>query len=314
MRKSVLIPLISVLSAPVLLQSCFTGVESTPKITADEVRRQQAVTTPEMEYLADVAPENFDAWLPGKAFYVTDSKIDIIFTPSAGASVPAFEAGDTLTYLHRQAAVSVTGDSVTDIVFASGRSEVPLVYRVNASPAKLAARKAVEIPFTIDLAEVSNARAKLAGKDFYILSPLWYDLADRSVDGLRFVKVRVTDVVPGNHVYPLKVIFTPDGSDLQRCVFLSLTGDESSTMRNFARLFALEDPHRRYPAITDENWDLIRRSRVALGMTRDECRLALGAPSELDRRPSTAGVYEVWNYDNGQYLIFQDGILTRFRR
>lgn len=42
-------------------------------------------------------------------------------------------------------------------------------------------------------------------------------------------------------------------------------------------------------------------------MTRDECRLALGAPA-------TTGMVEFWQYSDGIYLLFEENILTRFRR
>ena len=48
-------------------------------------------------------------------------------------------------------------------------------------------------------------------------------------------------------------------------------------------------------------------------MTRDECRLALGAPPEVLRTPSYGGMREVWSYSDGVFLIFEDGYLTRFR-
>ncbi len=312
MRRHIILSAISLLSIPVLLQSCFTGVESTPKITSSEVRKQHVVSTPEMEYLSDITAEPFAEWLPGKPFYVTDSKIGIIFTPSQGVGQQGINVGDTITYLRYQEALSVTGDSVTDIVLA--KDDTSLTYRVNASASQLRRRKQVEIPFTIEMNIIADARHKISDKNFYILTPLWYDNEERPVDGLRFTEVRVTDVLPGNHVYPLKVMFTTADTGLERCVFLSLSDPENSTMRNFAKVFALSDPHLRYPSISYTNWHLIQNSKVALGMTRDECRLALGSPSELDRRPSTAGVYEIWNYDDGQYLIFQDGLLTRFRR
>lgn len=302
---------LTLLSAPVmLLQSCFTGVESTPKITAQDVRRQKVTVTPEMEFLADVKPRPFSEWRPGKELLVNDGRIDLIFKAGV-AEDDRPQPGDTLRWLRAEGAVSVTGDSVTDLVF--DRRGTELVYRVNASASALAARESVDVPFTIDLASVETARMKLKDRDLYILTPTWYDLDEKAVSGRRFVKVHVDDVVPGSYVYPVKVLFTAD-EEPQRCVLMSLVSPEGSRMRNFATLFAFDDPHKRYPTITDENWQLIQNSRVTDGMTRDECRLALGAPGDIDRRPATAGVLEVWNYDDGRYLIFQDGFLTGYRK
>ncbi len=66
--------------------------------------------------------------------------------------------------------------------------------------------------------------------------------------------------------------------------------------------------------ITDANWDRIIHGRVALEMTRDECRLALGSPSHIDRYQGTSAYGERWTYENGVYLIFFDGILSSFRQ
>ncbi|QCD41540.1 hypothetical protein E7747_04035 [Duncaniella dubosii] len=60
-------------------------------------------------------------------------------------------------------------------------------------------------------------------------------------------------------------------------------------------------------------WDKIINGRVALDMTREECRLALGAPREVDRGADNSYIREVWLYENGIYLVFEDGILKLYR-
>ncbi len=55
-------------------------------------------------------------------------------------------------------------------------------------------------------------------------------------------------------------------------------------------------------------------SRVRAGMTRDECRLALGQPTDILRIPTNGGMQERWTYSDGIYLVFDDGFLTRYRR
>ena len=49
-------------------------------------------------------------------------------------------------------------------------------------------------------------------------------------------------------------------------------------------------------------------------MTMEECRLALGSPREVERDATYGALIERWIYENGIYLLFSDGILTRFRR
>ena len=91
-------------------------------------------------------------------------------------------------------------------------------------------------------------------------------------------------------------------------------GSSRAATRNFDRLFSFSDPRTNYPQISDHTWQLITRSQVAVGMTRDECRLALGAPSSINRGATRAAQLERWLYDDGIYLIFEDGILTRYRK
>lgn len=91
------------------------------------------------------------------------------------------------------------------------------------------------------------------------------------------------------------------------------TGTDRSSTRNFATLFSLTDPRLRYPAITDENWEAITYSRVRPYMTRDEARMAVGSPNEIDRGRNYSAAYERWIYPNGAYLIFEDGLLKSFR-
>ncbi len=134
--------------------------------------------------------------------------------------------------------------------------------------------------------------------------------------GLKYIPVKVIAVEPGNLVYPVKVTFcTSAGKECPdtASVFMSV-GAESHSARNFAALFNFSNPRDRYPMITDANWERIIHGRVAVDMTRDECRLALGSPSHIDRYQGTSAYGERWTYENGVYLIFFDGILSSFRQ
>ena len=91
-------------------------------------------------------------------------------------------------------------------------------------------------------------------------------------------------------------------------------GKGRGATRTFDSLFAFDNPRNRYPEIKDDVWELITRSRVREGMTRDECRLALGQPSDILRIPTYGGMQERWTYTDGIFLIFDDGFLTKYRR
>ena len=75
----------------------------------------------------------------------------------------------------------------------------------------------------------------------------------------------------------------------------------------------MTDPKLDYPSVSQETWENICNGRVALGMTKDECRLALGNPSEVDAGHNWSSVIDVWGYRDGTFLQFQDGLLINFR-
>lgn len=294
------------------MHSCFTGVESTPRISANDVKKEKIKVTPEQQFLSDLLPQPPSEWQPGKLFYVTDPKISIIFTSQSSADKDNV-AGSNIAFQSMRPVTSVTGEEVTEVEFVSPNGG-HLFYRDNTPYGQVAERRQLEIPFTIEQDLVQQARDRLVGKEYYITSPLWY-LADgtKSINGLRHIPVQIVDVMPGNSAFPLRVVFRPTDSSSCYSVYMSVGNMRTST-RNFHTLFAFENPRKRYPDITDENWQLIMHSRVAEGMTRDECRLALGSPQTVGQRPARAGMVEYWSYSDGIYLLFEEGYLTFFRR
>ena len=153
------------------------------------------------------------------------------------------------------------------------------------------------------------------GRELWVTSAIWRDSLDNVIGGLKFVPVRVTNVAPGTGDYPVRIDFTTVSVDPARngSLYIS-TASRGAGSRRFETQFALDNPRRRYPEIEEKTWDLIARSMVAPGMTRQECRLALGAPTDIDRRAGYSTVREIWTYENGIYLIFSDGILIDYRR
>ncbi len=291
--------------------SCFTGIESTPKISDKDLTREKITVTDEEKYLTAIRPQPFKDWEKGKLFFVTDSRINLALEPSPN---PTPANGDYLTYDRYREVPSLTGTFDTEIIFAD-RHGNEFAHRVNASPQELNTREKTEVPFTIDMGMVDKTKEELTGKTFYIRTSMWFDSEGNASTGLKYIPVEVTDVLPGNTVYPVKVKFKakdyPDAD--QAYVFMSV-GDNARNSRNFASLFYFENPRKRYPQISDENWNYIIHSRVAPYMTREECRLALGNPTSIDRRHGTNTYSERWNYENGIYLIFDDGILRNFRK
>lgn len=301
---------------------CFTGVESTPAIKTSEVRRLRAATaTPEQHFLADVQPLPPSRWQAGRRLFVANDRIALIFNSGDDA---AGLAGHTIAFETFMPARTLTGDDATEAIFRADDGRL-LHYRIPALDAmRLDTLSRLDIPFTVDLSLIARADSAMRGKRYWINTPAWYDggASRAAVAGLRHIEVTVDSVVPGDENFPAAVYFTPVDGELRartipqggtRMVLMSV-GNGLTATRNFDVLFSFTDPRRRYPDIKDDVWELIISSRIRQGMTRDECRLALGAPPQLERVPTHAGMQERWRYSDGVYLIFDDGYLTRYRQ
>lgn len=291
-----------------VFSGCFTGIESTPKISEKEVRRQTTPATPEQEFSVNLRPAAFGEWHSGRQFRVADSRISLVLDGHTYLT-----EGDTLVYLRIGQVPSVTGDSASILYFLrKSLPEIRVSYRVDAPLRNLMERESFTLPFTVDLNIVAYADSLLRGRRLYLLSPLWVSRDGNPTDGLRYIPVTVDGVVAGNDRYPLQVNFTTtDGSEAGVLMTLESTG---LSTRNFADIFTFSDPRLRYPTITDEVWKNIIRGDLAAGMTREECRLSVGMPRDVKKGHNGSYYYERWTFDNGAYLIFEDGVLAEFRK
>lgn len=316
---------LTIFVASMMLAGCFTGVESTPKIKASEVKRHDMGTKEEKSFLSDIRPEAPVYWKEGKKFYVTNPKIALLFNEITQSR--PLQEGDYITFLSMTEAPSITDRGATVITFVTpdGRE---VIYRVEMPLSKILENKKFTIPFTIEQSIVDAVGERLKGKKYYITTPSWLPdttvlakgistpSANMYVAGLRHVPVEITDVTPGNEAYPVSIVFKELTGAFPGKKFKTFmtAGSDNIATRNFEMLFAFDNPRKKYPRITDEVWKLIINSRVQAGMTRDECRLALGAPIVINYLPYSNSEVEHWSYDNGIFLEFKDGLLNRFRR
>lgn len=314
------------------LTSCFTGIESTPRISDKEVRRNISGVDAEKEFSQTLAPLPVQKWDAGHRFLVTDPKLSLLFEKE-----PALNSGDLLIFKNLTPEISITGDTISVLTFSksgnikyynrensgedtdnliSGSDNISpqrrvrameLRYKVNISPDKLS--PSFTLPMSVDLDMVENVGNKLDGKELYIISPLRVDsLLTPITGGQRYIPVTISGVFPGNADYPLLVRIT-DAQGNKSYVAMTV-GTTISSTRNFDKIFALENPRLKHPAITDAVWNNIINSRVVTGMTLDECHLALGTPRDIRKWHNGGTFFEGWTYDNGRYLIFEDGLLS----
>lgn len=295
----------SLLAAAVsaLLTSCFTGVESTPRIKApsgEEARRAD----PDATFLDDIVAEPADRWAPGKAFAVVDDRFALLL----GASAPGRPlAGSVIRYAGKRSVATVTGSQAVEQLFTDDRGDT-LVYRAGQ-------RAASPVPFLVELDIVDAGRRRLMSRPLWLVTDVWRDSLGAPLKGRKYIAIRVDSVCPGTADYPLRLCFTAsDGASPERGTLLLTPGPAAGhTSRRFESLLTLSDPRLRWRNIDDATWRNIVEGRVVAGMTREQVRLAVGAPSDVDRRAgngSSGVVFETWVYPSGRLVRFEDGFVV----
>lgn len=292
------------------LTGCFTGIESTPKITAKDVKREKIPVKPESSYMNDIKPEPFLQWKPGKAFYVSDNMFKELLQPFAGLENMNLK-GKIIAYDSFREVRDVTGAEVMELTFTSPEGH-KLVYRSNQVLSNMEKDKDLRIPFLVEMSLVDSVKAKLKGNTYYVITSSWYDTANQSLTGRKFIPVTVTDVLPGNSFYST-ILSLKDETGKDFRLYLSI-GSDLKSLRQFDSLFSLKNPRESYPLISDAVWQNIVKGKVATGMTKNECRLALGSPKTVNEQYGYSALREIWSYENGIYLIFEDGILNTYRQ
>jgi hypothetical protein len=299
-----------------LFQSCFTGIESTPKITYKDVKKEQIQESAEQVYAKEFQTVDFNQWQPGRRFLVADEKGKLYYSPCVGRYNEA-ALGDTLVYCGVSEVPSIVGGKAAEIVFVNSKNYGDtLIYRPGISADQLAERSSVMLPFVVDIDMVELARRKLLGKELYTRTDRWISESGSTIKGRKFLKVKITAVDSYTETYPYLISFSSaEGGDEKGSLMMSTTSvDDTPALRGFQDLFYLSNPRDNYPLITDHNWELIREGQVEEGMTTQEASLSLGTPREVDRRHDQSFAYERWSYSEGVYLIFEDGLLVKFNR
>lgn len=290
-----------------LLTGCFTGIEGTKKISLTSKDKSELMPTSEEKFLDEVVSQPLQNWNPGKQFFIADDKISVIMEPTNGSPL---KAGDIIEYSFTDTGKSPDGSLRTILVFTKEGNN----YRLPVAKTPEEALKSVlsgNLPMLIDLDMVEKVKQLMTGKTFWSRTPLWFDAEGNYITGLKYAPLKITDVKPGNSQFPLVVSFLDEN---QNPAFLPMNfGNSGNESRGFAKLFSLKDKRKDYPGITDENWEAIRAGKVINGMTKDECRLSLGNPSDVNNGHDYSRTLEIWYYPNGTYLQFSDGILVNFR-
>lgn len=292
-----------------MLAGCFTGIESTQKINITREDRKLLTLTEEDTFLNKIHGQPLAECNTGKQFIVSDGRISLLFDRSGGYHEHSDTSGMTGRHLafkglsHRrlpdasEETVLLLSDEKNEFRLPTGKSPLESRYGVQSS----------DIPMLIDLDMVKDADRLLTGRKLWIRTALWYDIDGNRMAGRKFIPVTVERVEPGTMVFPLRLTLS-DESGLIFIQYMNI-GNGSNESRSFAKLFRLSDPRTSYPAISDENWALIQKGKIRLGMTKEECRLSLGNPTSTDSGHDYSSTIDIWKYEDGTFLRFQDGLL-----
>ena len=300
----------------VLAVACGTGIEVTDHVTDKDVQRVvEQIESRQESITLEPYLDSVSAWIPGKRFWVADDQVKELLEVSSAYDKDTLRLAGRILLYSGWWASGVYLDDYNDrrLYLDLDDSQTGERYTYRAGKEVEARRPGFTFPMLIDMEMVEHYARQIVDRDFYIKTPIWYDRStEKMIDGRHLIKVHIDSVLPGNAVFPLRVLFTSDTGD-RAMVWIS---DNTSSMlgRDFDSMFSLTDPHLSYPTITDATWDLITRSQVVEGMTKEECRLSLGKPKSTNERPDHSGMKEYWYYDGGSYLYFVDGLLNQFRR
>lgn len=288
------------------LTACFTGVEGTGKISINKKESEMLKTEENNSLISDITSSLLKDWQIGKKFIVTDSKINVLLK-----SEVLIQPGDTLLFDRIQKSTGADGEERVDLIFSKGNT--PLIYSTEKKENDaLNSLSSSDIPMLVDASVIKKVEERLLGKNVWTRTLNWYDAEGVNLKkGKKFQKVTISEVKSGNSFFPIFISFIDDNGETGS-LYLNL-GNSPNDSRSFGRLFSVTDPRHNYRHISEENWKAIQTEQLRKGMTKEEARLSLGNPSEVDSGHDYSTVMEIWSYPSGRYLRFIDGLLVDFK-
>ncbi|MBP3298815.1 MAG: hypothetical protein J6L73_03980 [Muribaculaceae bacterium] len=291
--------------AMLLFTSCFTGIESTPKIKLSRQDMEETVReTEEQKLLASVRPSSASEWQPGHKFVILDAKATRIFDIQSAPS-----PGNILHFKGISRRMSPDGRQNVILQFTDDDGTVYSHLTGRESPDEIMSDR---LPMLADKEMIDSLDALLRQRNVWIITDLWLTEGDKPLKGRKYIPVTVTAVRAGSESLPYRVCFKAEG--LPAASVLMTGSGATASSRPFQSLFSLSDPHIRHKNISDENWEYIQRGQVKAGMTKKECRLALGSPADTDSGHDYSSTKDLWLYPDGRWLRFEDGLLIDFRK
>ena len=297
--------------SPFFLLNCSTGIEGTKTITYSKNEKKELATTAEERFISAISADTLKTWQPGKRFLISDNRASRVFESKENLSTKNDSLkGKVIEFKSVFSRITPGGGNQLILSFTDGGTTYNYPTGKSREEA-LVSITSLDIPMLLDLDMVEQFRKKLKGETFWTRSRLWYDADGEKLAGRKFVPVTITDVSPGDMLFLLHLNITDEAGN--SAVLYMNPVNRGMESRTFPNLFFLSDPKLKYPAIREEIWNLICRGLVTRGMTKEECKLALGNPDEVTTGHDWNQTVDIWNYKNGVFLQFLDGLLTRYR-
>lgn len=308
------------LSALCTLTSCFTGVEGTKRIELSRSDLKRMRLTQEDTILQSaLSPRLLTDLRPGDKFRITDNRLALFCDIETTDPEDTIIRGRTVVFDGLFSRLTPSGTMERIIGFSDGKWL--LTYPLGRTPASADSLPSSRLPMLLDLKLVEEARGVLKGRKVWTRTALAYDSLGLRVNTLKFAPYTISEVLPCDGVFPLRIVLRPDSAAVAsgtlspdpRYTYLNL-GNGRGESRTFALQFYLSDPHRRHPDIQEDVWHHIMAEKVMTGMTKQECRLALGSPGEIETGHDYSRLLDIWIYPDGTFLRFIDGRLADFRQ
>lgn len=296
---------VAVVFAGLTFQSCFTGIEHTGHISLSKKDKEISHRiSREESFMLDIKGDTATFWESGRKFLVVGERAAFVFD-----NPPENPVGKTLSYRDHKQVLTPAGTYRVQLCFIDSAGAE---YRYLTTRENIGNVVSSELPMLIDLTQIGRLADKLRDRHLWIKTEKWLDEEGRTLTGCKYEPVTVTGVRGGSENLPFLITFV-DSSGRTASVRMSQS-EGALASRPFHTLFALEDPRASYPTISDDVWENIRHARVAEGMNKQECRLALGNPDNIESGRDYSKTIESWTYANGIFLRFEDGLLVYFRK
>lgn len=321
LRSYTYYPFSLILFILIIITGCSTGIESTKTIKMSKSEREILRPSPEQKLTDSIIPQPLKDWNQLKLFMIMDNRAQLVYESYNGQAQRIQNdslKGLIIAYTGIENSLSPTGEYSANIIFNKVNHDNTLssdyfIYNTNKNRDDADKLIWKDLPLLIDLDMVEAYRKRLKGLQVWTKSNLWYDQFSDPVKGSKYKPVTILDVIVGNSIFPLKVIFT-DGF-ITASLPMNMNGhDNGFESRSFSSLFSLSDPKILYPNISPEVWELICKGNLKEGMTKLECKLAIGAPQEVDSGHDWNTLIDFWRYSDGTFLRFQDGVLIDYRK